>query len=530
MKKKILSLLNISNLASILSLLFVILVLALSIRGQTGNPTTTDLLSNEWLRDGPFEVSPERGRFALTYSLIEDKSFFFQIPLARFTAPDLGYLNDKYVSLFAPGVSVIVIPGFIVGKALGYSQVGTFAVISLFAFFNFLLVKKILQYFNLNEKIATLAGFTFLFATPAFAYAVTLYQHHISTFLILFSIYLLIRFKDKWITYFIVWFLCAASVAIDNPNLFLMLPVGIYSFITLFKTNKLQNEMEISFKPAMLLTFLGIIAPVVLFGLFNYYSYGNPFQLSGTVPSIAAIGDDGKPAVTEEIDETLLDIYLNPESQEKYVLEIFEPRDIVNGMYILLLSPDRGIIKFTPVMLLGLVGIYVLYKRDDKYLSLLFGTAIMNLVLYSMWGDPWGGWAFGARYLIPMYAIMAIFIGFAIEKYYKNSVFVLAFAVLLTYSVFVNTLGALTTNAIPPKVQALPLEALTNRVERYSYDRSWEFIEAGNSKSVFFKEFASDYLKARTYYYGVSGAILGYSFLLMTSAYLSKEHVKRKIK
>src|SRR5690606_27797294 len=151
----------------------------------------------------------------------EDRSFSFSIPLARFVAPDLGYLDGKYVSLFAPTVSFLVMPGYLVGRALGASQVGAFASVSLFAIMNFILIREISKLLGAKPLAGTLAGIIFLFATPAYAYAVNLYQHHISTFLILASIYLIIKYGRKWTTLFIVMFLCALGLSVDNPNLFM---------------------------------------------------------------------------------------------------------------------------------------------------------------------------------------------------------------------------------------------------------------------------------------------------------------------
>src|SRR3989304_7487772 len=94
--------------------IFVLAAMALSIRGLAGNPNSSDLLSTTWRDEGPFELSPERGRFALTYSIVEDKTLHFSLPVAKFAVPDLGYKNDRYVSLFAPGLSFIITPGYLI--------------------------------------------------------------------------------------------------------------------------------------------------------------------------------------------------------------------------------------------------------------------------------------------------------------------------------------------------------------------------------------------------------------------------------
>ena len=201
----------------LLTILFIIFcagILTLSLRGISGNPTDEVLNQHYWKDEGPLELSPDRGKFALTFSVVEDKSFIFSLPVARFATPDLGYVNGQYVSLFAPGVSFITIPGYILCKSFGAAKVGAFAIIALFALLNVILLRAIAIRLGATPLAATIASLLFIFATPAFTYAVTLYQHHISTFLILLSIYTLLRWNNIW-SLFLIWFLCAAYIPIE---------------------------------------------------------------------------------------------------------------------------------------------------------------------------------------------------------------------------------------------------------------------------------------------------------------------------
>src|SRR4030042_6835933 len=279
---------------NILFIFFCAIFLVLGLRGISGNPTANKLNTQKWQENGPLELSPERGRFALTYSIIEDKSFSFSIPLAKFVIPDLGFINGKYVSLFAPGVSYLVMPGYWLGKYLGISQVGTYALISLFALTNVFLIRVIALRLGASQLASTIASIIFIFATPAFAYAVSLYQHHISTFLILFSIYILVRFKGIW-TLFLIWFLCGASIPIDYPNLFLMFPIGLFALGRFIYLVSDETKIKINIKILGFLTFATALIPLIFFLWFNKVSYQNPLQFSGTVPSVPAIDSEGKP-------------------------------------------------------------------------------------------------------------------------------------------------------------------------------------------------------------------------------------------
>lgn len=490
--------------------LIVIVVLVLSLRGLLGVPKADELLSAEWKENGPFELSPERGRFALAYNIVEEASVYYKVDIARFVTPDLGYKNGEFVSLFAPGVSFIILPGYVLGKALGASQVGAYAAISLFAFLNYLLIINISKLLGAKKMAGTLAGLIFLFATPAYAYAVNLYQHHISTFLILSGIYLAVRYKGKWVSLFAIVFLCALGIVVDNPNLFLMFPLGLYVLLQLFSIKQTKTLLKIKFRPLYIFTALGAVVPIALFLAFNQASYGNPFQLSGTVSSVVALDENGYPTLPDNIkeDPELLQLAQNPESQKKSSVGFFSPRAIVNGLYIHTLSLDRGMLIYTPVIIFGLLGAFKLYKKENQFLGLLAGIATANLILYSMWGDPWGGWAFGSRYMIPTYAIFAIFISAYLSEFPKSRVMRLIFRVILVYSISVNTLGAITTSALPPKVQASQLGEISGKVERYTYRRNWEYLRDAGSKTFVYREYASKTMSARQYYFVLVAIIL----------------------
>lgn len=225
MIKKIVTLLALVSITLIIGGIF-----SLSLRGLEGNPTSVELLSKTWTWDGPLELSPERGRIALLYSFVEDHSLAFSDDVARLALPDLA-MNEsgEYVSLFSPGPSFLAIPGYLLGKKWGVAILGAFATSTVFALLNILLMYGIAVRLGANKSSALLGAITFSFATPAFAYATTLYQHHVSVFLLLLSFWILLRFKKSVLAIALVWFACALSVVIDNPNLFLMLPVGLFS-------------------------------------------------------------------------------------------------------------------------------------------------------------------------------------------------------------------------------------------------------------------------------------------------------------
>jgi hypothetical protein len=509
-------------------ILFVVIILLLGVRGLPGNPTPAQLNSTMWQDNGPFELSPERGRFALLYSLVENHSFQLTPQLGKFTAPDVGYINNSYVSIFAPSVSLLAIPGYLIGKYFGFAQVGAFAWISLFALFNVLLIRSIAIRLGAHPGAAAIGGLTFLLATPALPYAVTIYEHHASTFLMLLSIYLLIRFNNVF-SVISIWFLYAFAFTVDYPNLFMMLPIAVAAFFKSFQFENIRNKINVRISFVKVFAVLAVILPLAFLLYVNLLSYHNPLTISGSVPSVESVAKNGKPVFQYELEQKQLKKLSTPvNTPPPSALTFFNPRNMINGFYILLFSPDRGVIMFTPVMLIGIVGIFFAYTKKQKYLPVLIGIIGFDFILYSMWGDPYGGWAFGGRYLIPAYAILSLYIALFLTYFGRKRLLLLLFFILFSYSVMVNTLGAITSNSNPPKVQAVALANQIHQPVEYTYVRNVNDLNKNIVKSFVFQTIGKKFVSAWDYYTYVALFTLTVSSLFMMTYYIAaKKQYKR---
>jgi hypothetical protein len=117
-------------------LVFSLVLYVLTIRGIYGNPTGKMVKNNLDQAAKPLELSPERGRYLLTLSLGENRSFSLSKELADAAYPDVGYYKGKFYVFFAPGISLISLPFYWVGKMFNIAQVATFFTISIFAAFS----------------------------------------------------------------------------------------------------------------------------------------------------------------------------------------------------------------------------------------------------------------------------------------------------------------------------------------------------------------------------------------------------------
>lgn len=501
------------------------LILALALRGLPGNPTADELNTAAWRDDGPLELSPERGRFALTYSVVEDNSLEFSLPIARFATPDLGLHDGKFVSLFAPGISYLVIPGYVIGKYFGAAQVGTFAIIAIFALLNTALIWLISMRLGANRYAGAVAAVVFLFATPAFAYGVSLYQHHVSVFLILASLYILLRWRGLP-SLALIWLLCAASIPIDYPNAVLLFPIGLYALSRIIRLKKDSQGFKIFFRFLGVFTFIAAVLPLAFFMWFNQASFGNAFQLSGTVQAVKAIDENGNPYNPENITDPELITKKVPPG-EKTAVGFFKTRNILNGFYTHLFSADRGTIRFTPVILFGIIGLVIMLRRRVPLYSVLIAIIAANILLYSMWGDPYGGWAFGSRYLIPSYAILSIGIAILLTEWKKEYILLAIFSFFALSSVWINSLGAITSSKNPPRVEVLALEKLSGHEEKFSYDRNELFLRTDGSKSFAYQTIFKDKMSSQAYHRLINYLINGLILFLLTALFFDRSVYKK---
>ncbi|MEK7517662.1 MAG: hypothetical protein AAB583_03875 [Patescibacteria group bacterium] len=491
-----------------------VVLFVLTIRGDKGDPIAFQDDYDSRV-GGPFELTNSNSRYALTESIVNQGTFLFDDFQARFAAPDMVHYNGKFFSIFTPGISFIGIPFYMVGKYFGIPQLLTYLSTHLFALINVFLIAFITV--KLGGKIyqGLLGGLIFLFGTNALSYSLTLTQHHASTFLVLLGILNALE-KRTFISNILFGAIFGIGLLVDIPNLFLQLPVVLYVLYKNFVFEELTDKIKFGIKIGTMGLVIGLIPFLLLFGFYNYQTAGS----YGKIAQFIGRSDYPPPIKKAAVRDVSVE---KKNSQQKLIKVPFDTRTQLNGLYILLFSNERGIFYYSPILLAGVVGLFIAYKnREHRKVSILiFSVVCINIILYSMFADPWGGWAFGPRYLIPASALLSAGIGIAVWRFVRNPIFLIAFFIMLFYSVGVSFSGALTTNAVPPKGEA---QNLITPIP-YTYKYNFQFIDKNESGSLIYNLFFNYLISLRTFLY-----VLTVTFVsLVSSLYLMVFFKRREI-
>lgn len=463
----------------ILLTIFSVLTLSLFVlttRGHVGNPTPHQIEFEYSPAGEPFESSQERSRYAIILSMINDRTFAID-NYASMGTPDIGKINGHYFSFFPPGASIIAVPFYLLGLKLNLAQVLVFSVSTIFSILTMLLLVKMGRKIGLSTASAVFAAIAFGFATNAWGYSVTFYAHLISAFFVLCGTYFTV-FHKGWKEALLFWLTYAVASFIDFPNLFIFLPMAVFQGLLAFRVYEKTNGFVLQIQWRYILTPFLFIFLMFGYAYYNYVNFGSMTRLSNTIPRVMDLKDEVK---------------ARPESGREAVGAL-NTRNMLEGFHSFIVSQDRGLLVYTPVVVLALFGIGVL-KRERKVVEIfLVMTPLTCLVLYTMFGDPYGGWAFGSRYIIAVLPQLCLLAAVGLDRFHKKLLIKLLYTIVFLYSAGVCLLAPLTTNVIPPFVEARYVGL------KYDYRFNITMLNKNEVNSLLYRLVFSKHLTGWQYY------------------------------
>lgn len=156
----------------------------------------------------------------------------------------------------------------------------------------------------------------------------------------------------------------------------------------------------------------------VILALYNGYYFGSPFEFGQTVASKdIALASTG--------------------SEHLWQSSILES---LPGLFI---SPSRGLVFYSPVLLFGLVGAVLAWK-DPRYRPLipLQAATLLLIMVAAKWFDWWGGSTYGYRPIVDTAPFLALMMIPVIDRVVSNRWMLSLFGALLLWSAAVQFVGA----------------------------------------------------------------------------------------
>ncbi len=390
--------------------------------------------------------------------------------------------GKEYITTFHGRIPIYtyINPGFFILNSMFLVTVFTSSV---FSALTVLLVYKISTKIVRGERRRIVITIAYALGTLAFPYALHFMSHAIATFFAFFAFYLLfntkiMKIKRSQKNFLLAGLTVGFAVVVEN---FLIITIPLFLFyVFLLSTGKYHKNFSIFFSALI----VGIL-PLIIY---NYTIFGSPLEFASayidrkiyrsayhrTAFNFLSLKNIGSCSPSNQF--VKYSFFSSLEQVFKYFHLIPNPNPYV--IVRLLIGPYRGLIFYSPILLLTFLGFYQILKKHKQYkLEVVFiVTIFLSLLIFiSMRSNWWGGYCFGNRYLTLIVPFLFVPILFVANKF--NFKFIVLLVVL---SIFINILGLQ-----PP--------------EDYAYD--WNLMdmrsdwsEKQNSFQIFYNPLVEHYL------------------------------------
>jgi len=321
-------------------------------------------------------------------------------------------VNGHLLSIF-PIVTPIVITPFVYVCSVGMSpdQVSLFVgqiartasagITALAVCVFYLIVKRFV-----SKKISIFSALLFAFATSTWSISSqALWQQGMVELLLLLMIYIIIKNEEAGSPrYFIcLGVLSGLFVFCRPPDAILLLPILGYILLRNFK-------YTLPYAAAAIVSGLPFL-------IYNLYFFGNLF--GGYVQNLQKFDVSGS-------------VFFN--------------------FLGLLVSPNKGLFIFSPILILGIFGFFYLNTIHNSNIKLLFQwfapTLILQIIIYAFFSDWGGGYSYGPRFLTSLMPLLCIYLALFLsefEAHFSTGIFAYAklagVILLVIFSIAIQFIG-----------------------------------------------------------------------------------------
>lgn len=369
-------------------------------------------------------------RFLLTKSIVERGVFWFpeEFKDQYWLEPDFSQIDDKLYSDKAPGLSFLAVPFFILGKMIGnlisfnfqpysayYPDNDIFAIIGiqigliLLASIGILRLYDVSRIMGISERNSILASLITAFATPYWVYARTMFAHVPAGVFLISSIFYILKFREekKYFQLILAGFFTGFGFTIEFPLLFAIPWLSVLLLLPVIQTDYPWKKR---LSALSLYGFITIVCSLPLF-IYNLINFGD---ITANALSFSHWADN---------------------------VHLLEP--VHEGLSVLLLSNDRGLIYFCPIVLFGFIGLFLASRRYPLESAVIISLIFCFIIFYAKKWESHGGAAFGPRYIVPILLLVGLGFGWIIENIEGSFLKQGAMLSVGAWSFFCSFLGAL---------------------------------------------------------------------------------------
>ena len=388
----------------------------------------------------------ERSRIYLTLAMMESGTVSVNDQIRQFGVPfDVARRGGMYYSDKAPGSSIVALPAMKAYQILGgdissMEQLMVFtrwAVMIPFALLTLFLLRWLVVSLAIREEIADLVVIVFALGTSFFHYGSAFYGHALVTCFSLAAACCVMkslqREQENRGKREIAWQwgagFCGAMAFLVEYQAVVILGALFLGFIAREEHRKWAPMASFS---------TGAFIPTAAVFFYNTLAFGHPLSTSYSHlvhGSARAVHEAGLFGITYPSWEAI---------------------------YGLILSPSRGLLFCAPLVLVGVMGLGLLWKRA-RWLAIYAGVSLASfLVLATGARDVWfAGWSFGPRLLVPIFGLAAVGAALVMEELEERAPVLLGgLGGLFLGSIFYNTLVSSTFPELPPRITA-PLTSVS---------------------------------------------------------------------
>ncbi|MDD5528779.1 MAG: glycosyltransferase family 39 protein [bacterium] len=373
------------------------------------------------IQPGHIYTSDTVARYEVTKSIVEDGKF--SIPRERCQDLVVPGVDGQYYAFAGIGQSILFIPLYWAGKFFAYmfpalekeyivefcvsllnALITAIGCVVLFAFgINIGYSRKVSFWLSLIYGVTTMAV---IYARDSFE------QPQESLFLLyaLLSVYIFVKKQNiRWLIGSAI--LSGVAILTRMPAIAVVPIILIYIAVCCLRKDK---PKALLYKNIFI--YLGALLPFLLFiAWYNYVRFHSIFETGYA-----------------------------KQWQNSNVFPFSNP--FFYGLYGLLFSPIKGLLFYTPVIILAVI-FWKLFHRKDRNLSLLFAGIIIFYILFYAKSIFWdGGWCWGTRLLLPILPLVILPLGAFLESNYFKKKFMKILFISFVAIGFVEQLPAIPVN------------------------------------------------------------------------------------